>query len=125
MIKIYHYSDKDFKRYLRPDFFGDNNYSGNSARLSQVKRIYFYQNRQGREYQFNSAKYLYIALVDKSRVYDLSRDNKGIVKNLKAGQDIYSEVKKAGYIGLAGNNGFKCITIFKPVKILKRLTLTK
>jgi glutaredoxin-related protein len=125
MIKLYHYSDRDFKGYIKPDFFGENNYSGNSKKLSGIKRAYFYLDRNGKEYYFNGVKYCYITEVSKNKLYDITQDKKGILKNLRSSQDIFEQVKKKGYIGLIGSNGIACAVLFKAVKIKYRKTLTK
>ena len=125
MIRLYHYSNKDFKGSIKPCFFGENKFSGNSRRLSEVKRAYFYLEPSNKEYYFNGSKYLYIAEVSENRLYNLNIDKKGIVKRLKNTQDIYSEVKKRGYIGLIGSNGLPCVVLFKAIKIKQRKTLTE
>jgi hypothetical protein len=81
--------------------------------------------RAQREDYFNGAKYLYIAEVNQKRLYDIIKDIKGIVKNLRNSQDIYQEAKKKGYIGLIGSNGLRCAVLFKAVKIKDRQTLTR
>ena len=122
---IYHYSDKNFSGYVNPDFFGSNSYSNNSARLSGIKRSYFYANKDNKEYYFNGCQFLYIAEVNKERLYNLNEDKESIVKNLRNTQDIYTEVKKRGYIGLIGDNGYPCAVLFKTVRIHKKEVLQK
>jgi len=125
MIKLYHYSHKDFKSNINPAFFGENSFSRNSRNLSEVKRVYFYLEPSHKEYYFNGSNYLYIAEVSEKRLYNLNTDIKGIVKRLRNTQDIYTEVKKRGYIGLIGSNGLPCVVLFKAVKIKDKITLTK
>jgi len=120
---IYHYSNKDFKGYIKPSFFGANVYSKNSERLSGVNRAYFYLDNKNKEYYFEGVKFCYVAEVNKKMLYDLNKDCKNIVKNLRNSQDIHKEVKKRGYIGLIGSNGFKCAVLFNNVKIIKRKVL--
>jgi hypothetical protein len=125
MINIYHYSDRYFSGYIKPDFFGLNSYTDNSKKLSGVKRSFFYIDKKSREYYLAGCKYCYISKVDKNKIYNLDIDNLGIVKNLKLHKDIHIEIKRRGYIGISGNNGFNCIILFKAIKINKRLNLTK
>lgn len=125
MIKLYHYSNKDFNGYISPSFFGENNFSNNSKRLSRIKRSYFYLDKNKKEVYFNNAKYLYITAINKIKLYNLNNDKKNIVKKLKNTQDIYQEIKKRGYSGLIGSNGLPCVVLFKPIKIIKKITLTK
>jgi hypothetical protein len=123
-IKLYHYSNTDFKGYIDLKFFGANSYSNNSERLSGVKRSYFYLDRKSREIYLKGARYCYIAEIEPSRLYNLNTDSKGIVKRLKNSQDIHEVIKRRGYLGLIGSNGFPCVVLFKRIKINKRMTLT-
>lgn len=123
MIKLYHYSHKDFKGYIKPSFFGLNNYSQHSARLSGVKRSYFYLARDSKEYYFNGAIYCYIAEIKESRLYNLNTDPFNFAK--RQYKDIFREIKKRGYSGLIGNNGFKAAVLFYPIKIKRQEVLTK
>jgi len=123
-IKLYHYSNQDFRGYIKPSFFGVNNYSGNSKRISGINRSYFYLEPDKKECYFNGARFLYIGAVNKKRLYNLNEDKLKIVKRLRNTQDIYTAVKRKGYTGLIGSNGLSCVVLFYPVKIIKRLTLT-
>ena len=123
MIKLYHYSNADFNGYIKPKFFGNNSYSYNSARLSGIKRSYFYIEANKKESYFNGSKFLYIAKIKENQLYNLNTDIKEIVKRLKNTQDIYTEVKKKGYIGLIGNNGLPCVVLFKAVRISQKARL--
>lgn len=125
MIKLYHYSNTDFKGYIKPLYFGNNTFTGNSQKLSGVKRIYFYLDKDKREYYLKGSKFLYIAEIKESQLYNLNTDNQGIVKRLKYNQDIYTEVKKRSCKGLIGNNGFNCVVLFYKIKIKDCKTLTK
>ena len=117
MIKLYHYSHKDFSGYIRPDYFGENNYTKTSGKISGVKRNYFYLNKTGREYYFNGVKFLYIAEIKESQLYNLNKDK---LKLAGRYNDIYKKIKKRGYKGLIGNNGYSCGVIFYPIKIKQR-----
>ena len=121
MIKIYHYSQADFKGYIDPAYFGASSYSGYSKRISGVKRIYFYLDGTGREYYFEGARYLYTAEISRGRLYDLNKDILGVDK--KRIKDIYTYIKRLGYRGLIGSNGFKCVVLFYPARIKSRITL--
>ena len=118
MIKLYHYSNRDFTGFIKPDFFGLNDYSRNSKRISQVKRSYFYIDPANREFYFSNNKYIYITEIIESKLYNIDIDP---AKLIKPGKDIYYEVKKRGYMGLLGNNGFNCGILFYPARIKTRL----
>ena len=124
-ITLYHYSNKDFQGYIKPSYFGNSSFSDNSARISNVKRCYFYIDKDKKEYYFNGAIYCYTARIDKEKLYNLNTDNQGIVKRLKNSQDIHREVKKRGYKGIIGSNGFDCVVLFNNVKITEKKDLYK
>jgi len=124
-MRLYHYSNKNFNGYIKPSFFGLNSYSNNSERVSGVKRSYFYLKPGSKEYYFNGARFLYIAELKETRLYNLNKDILNIVKNLKNSQDIHTEVKKRGYRGLIGSNGYKCGVLFYPIKIKDRKDLAR
>lgn len=121
MIKLYHYSNKDFKGYINPSYFGINNYTNNSAKISNVKRCYFYINKKEKEFFFYGTEFCYIAEIKEEVLYNLNEDSLNIVKNLKYDEDIHIELIRRGFKGLIGDNGFKCAVLFYPVKIKERL----
>jgi len=123
MVKIYHYSNSDFKGYIDPGFFGANSYTRNSGRISGVKRLYFYLDKNSKEYYFNGCRFLYIASIDKNKLYDIDKDNLKLAgRNIG---DIFVYIKQLGYKGLIGSNGYKAGIIFYPIKIKQRKDLTK
>jgi hypothetical protein len=122
-IKLYHYSNRDFEGYIDPAFFGYNSYSGNSKRLSEVKRSYFYLEPSQREYYLRGAKFLYITEISQRQLYNLNKDKLSIGN--KSSQYIYRNIKRRGYRGLIGNNGYKCGVLFYRIKIKTKKTLTR
>lgn len=113
MIKIYHYSNADIKNKIKINCFGYNAYTDNSIKISGVKRIYFYLNKNTREYFFISSKFLYTAKINLKKLYNIKSDK---IK-LKNNQDIYNEAKKLGYKGLYGNG---VIVLFYDVKFTSK-----
>lgn len=123
MIKLYHYSNKEFEGYIKPGYFGANSYSKNSERVSGVKRSYFYLSRAGREIHLEGSRFLYIAEIRAGRLYDLSKDKLRLA-GLKRIKDIFTYIKRLGYRGLIGSNGYICGVLFYPIKIKSRERLT-
>jgi len=121
MLKLYHYSNKDILGYLKPDFFGDNFYTGNSQRISNVKRLFFYTSTDRRESIFNSSKYLYTASINESKLYDLTTDKLNLAGTIKG--DIYTYFKNKGYAGLIGSIGITVICLFDKIKIEEKIIL--
>ena len=116
-LKLYHYTNADIKGYIKPDFFGLNTYTKNSASLSDVKRSYFYIGK-GKEYFLNGVTYRYTAIVEAGKIYDIDKDIKGFKnKNLK---DILLYIKNLGYYGIRGNNGFDVVCLFKRIKYIDK-----
>ena len=124
LIKIYHYTDTDFKGKVDPKFFGENSYSNNSARLSGIKRSYYYIRPGDQEHFFKGCRFCYIAEVEESRLYNLIKDDLNICKDLGI-KDIFYYLKKKGYIGVIGFNGFRVAELFKAVKITNKINLTQ
>lgn len=118
MIKLYHYSNANIKDKLKTNCFGYNAYTDNSLNISKIKRIYFYINKNIREYFFNSCRFLYIAKIDKNKLYNI-KSNK--IK-LKYNQDIYKEAKKQGYNGVYSNG---VAVLFYDIKFINKIALTK
>ena len=58
-IKLYHYSDKDINK-IKPSCFGDNGYTFNDRKASQVKKAFYYIGNSQVEYRFKDCRYRYI-----------------------------------------------------------------
>ena len=118
-----HYSDVDFKGYIKVDFFGLNSYTSNSARDSGIKRSFFYIGK-GKEWYLNGARFLYITEIEKSKIYDLTKDSKGFLNKYTFNETL-QRVKFLGYYGVSGNNGYDVVCLFKAIKYIDKKTLTK
>jgi len=129
MIKLilYHYSNTDIKGYIKPDFYGINNYTVFSVYKSAIKRSYFYLEDKPQEKIFITSKFLYTAEVLQDKIYNIIEDKLNLQEKLNTFTDILQEVKKRGYIGILGNvNGkYNIISLFKPIKIKSKINLTK
>jgi len=73
LIKLYHYTDKAGLDRIDIAYFGDNYYTLNDTKASQVKRTYFYFN-EPLEWRFKTLRYCYTVKVDISKFYDLTID---------------------------------------------------
>ena len=125
-IKLYHYSDQDIKGKIDPKFFGKHSFTQTSANLSNIKRSYFYTNTTEKEFFFDQAKFCYTVRVNKKLLYDLKKDPLELWGELSDDQDFYDIVpiiKKKGYIGIIGTNGFKVVCLFKAIKFINRRLL--
>ena len=122
-LKLYHYSNQDFKGKIEPSFFGLNSYSKSSYRDSDIDRSFFYIGK-GKEYFLNGTKFCYIVEIEQSKIYDLTKDIKNFKTICKDFTDILSTVKKLGYYGIKGNNGFDVVCLFKAIKYIDKRYLT-
>ena len=127
MIRLYHYSQADFRGYIDPLYFGANNYTNFSSKLSQVKRIYFYLEPIPFERQLEGCRYLYISEVSKNKIYDLIKDPLKLLNKYKTIDGFFRKIKSLGYIGLLGHTTYKfeVISLFKAVKIIKKVVLNE
>ena len=119
MIKLYHYSNEDLK-ILNPAFFGNNYYTRSSQRQSGVKRLYFYLRPDQKEAFFNGAQFCYIVNINEAKLYNLNEDK---LKLNDKPEDIFWNVKKRGYKGLIGSNGYPCAVLFYKTRPDKKVRL--
>lgn len=122
MIKLYHYSNQDFKGYIKPDYFGLNYYTGQSVKESPVNRSFFYMGK-GKEYFFNGAKYCYIAEIEPGKIYDFDQDIKDFKKSGLDFDTILKAIKKLGYFGISGSNGFRVVCLFRAIRYINKKIL--
>jgi predicted nucleic acid-binding Zn finger protein len=119
MLKLYHFSNSDFKRYIKTSFLGKNDYSKQSVRESDINRSFFYLGK-GREYFLQGARFCYTAIIEQSKIYDLIKDKKNLKTICLNFSDILKNVKNLGYYGIKGNNGFNVVELFKPIKYIDK-----
>lgn len=119
-IKIYHYTDKNIKDKIKIEYFGDNFYTNNDKKISNIKRSFFFTDKNIPEYRFENLKYGYIAKINKNKIYDLSKDIIGYTKKYNNINDILKAIKKQ-YIGIKYNLGYDVICLFKDIKYIKKI----
>jgi len=117
-IQIYHYSNRDFKGKIEPKYFGLNYYTKESARESDLNRSFFYIGK-GKEYFLSGTKFCYIAEVEPGKIYNLEKDLKGLKDKFNF-NDLLKQVKKLGYMGISGDNGFPVVCLFRAIKYIDK-----
>ena len=122
-IILYHYSNVDFKDKIKISFFGANTYTRHSRNLSIIKRSHFYLDRDKKEYFFNGVKFLYIVEINKNKLYNLNTDDLKCNSNFNDVTDFYKFLKKQGYSGIIGYNGYNVVILFKNIKITNKIKL--
>lgn len=119
-MKLYHYSNKDLT-VIDPDKFGSSH-----TPYSEVKRSYYYVNKEYREKFFLGSKYRYIIeLEDSSYVscllYNLFIDPL-LLSNKLTIDDIISYLKHNNYDGFSfiNSSGHIIVCLFYPQKIINK-----
>jgi hypothetical protein len=125
MIRLYHYSDKDFKGYIEPGFLGNNTYTRNDKNISGLSRAFYYTEAGAVEYLLKGSKYLYITEVEPGRIYNITEDKKGYLKLYKGDIDLSLRAIKRNYKGVIYKIGYNVVNLFYPAKIKAVKTLTE
>jgi hypothetical protein len=121
-IKILHYSNQDFKGYIKPGYFGLNHYSRESVKESGLNRAFFYIGK-GKEDFLSGAKFCYIAEIEPGKIYDFEKDPKNYKNSGLNFDNILKAVKNLGYLGISGNNGFRVVCLFRAIKYTNKKIL--
>lgn len=128
-IKLYHYTDIEGLKYIRPDYIGKNIFTQKELQTSSFKRAFWYTKRRP-EYLLKSCNILYIAEVDRDLIYNLKTDRLGLIDKSKIkGLDVidynilFRNIRAKGYIGALYSLGYDIVTTFKSVKINKEVNL--
>jgi hypothetical protein len=121
-IKILHYSNQDFKGYIKPGYFGLNHYSRESVKESGLNRAFFYIGK-GKEDFLSGAKFCYTAEIEPGKIYDFDRDIKDFKNSGKNFNEILLYVKNLGYFGISGNNGFRVVCLFKKIRYINKRSI--
>jgi len=124
-IKLYHYSNTDFKEYIKTSFYGQNYFTSNDLKATEVKRAFFYLELNPLERRFSGCRYLYIAEILKSRIYDLRADLRGYKSRYNTITRLLRAIKQNynGIIYEAG--GVVIVNLFYDIKIKDKITLTR
>ena len=118
MIKLYHYSQADFKDKIKVKFYGLNYYTTNDKNLTDIKRAFYYTKPEPEALLLGS-KYLYITDYPKFRLYDITKDLKGYLKD-KTISKALSQIKQKynGVIYRIGKN--EIMNLFYDTRYTKR-----
>jgi len=119
-VKLYHYSNRDIKDTITPNNFGENCYTFNDKKISNIKRVFYYLGNSQVEWRFKSCQYKYTVEIDKSKLYDLRIDKKRYIKKYKSIDRLLWNIKKQ-YDGTIYNIGGLNIAIaFKDLKVVSK-----
>jgi len=124
-ILLYHFSDKDIKGKLSPDFFGSNSYSLREKKSCNIKRIFFYLEKLNYEPRLVSNKYLYIVKIGKSQLYDFREDKLNLKEKFNNIYDILEYIK-IFYKGIIYDLGrYSVANLFEDIDVYKKKVLKR
>ena len=117
-MKIYHYTDNKIKGgKVEVKHFGENDYTARDARACQVKRAFYFTTPEPPEDRFKYSKYKYIVNISDGAIYNLVKDNQGIIKKYNSINDILKHIIKLGYKGIIYNVSYDIACLFYASKI--------
>ena len=118
MIRLYHYSQADFKDKIKVKFYGFNYFTTNDKNLTDIKRAFYYTKPEP-EHLLKGSKFLYIVDYPKFRLYDITKDLKGYLKD-KTISKALSQIKQKynGVIYRIGKN--EIVNLFYDTRYTKR-----
>jgi len=119
---IYHYSKNKIPGKLKKSFYGTNSYTKNDFNCTDIKRIFFYTEKNP-EYLLSNCKYLYTVKIADHKIYDLKSDIVGYKTKYKSISEILKAIIKKGYIGIKYNIGYDIINLFQDIGYIKKEVL--
>lgn len=120
-MKLYHYSNVKIKNKLKVKYFNSNYYTKNDYKTSNLKRLFFFTDKDIPEYRFKHCKYKYIVNIKKYHIYNLEKDTKRYKKKFEDIHTLLKEIKK-NYKGVYYNLGYGVVCLFEDVKIKQKET---
>jgi hypothetical protein len=117
-IKLYHYSNIDIRDYIKPDFYGLNYFTSNDKAITNVKRAFYYTKPEP-EHLLRGSKFLYTILYSKFRLYDISADLKGYLKDKTISEALHKI--KQDYNGIIYRIGnIEIVNLFYRARFIKK-----
>ena len=117
-MKLYHFSQKDFK-VLKPDFFGQNAFTKNDAKFP-CPRFFCYDTAKPIEHCFKASNFRYTIRIKDKHIYNLDNDVLGLKERFSFDIDkILSFVSKR-YHAIEYTTSFKTYAIFKEYRIFQK-----
>lgn len=118
---IYHPSNEKFK-VVKIKYFGRNLYTQNDQKTSPIPRTFWYTTIPIPERDFQNSKYIYVARIKKSDIYDLEEDSFNFKKKFSTINSMLEFLSKE-YLGVKYKVGsYYLVAIFKDISPVARLT---
>ena len=117
-MRLYHFSDTDFK-ILKPDFFGKNSFSKNESKFS-LPRFFCYDTARPQEYIFKASNFRYTIRIKDKYIYNLDNDVLGLKARFNYDIDKILAFVSKRYHAIEYTTSFKTFAIFKAYKIFTK-----
>ncbi len=121
-MRLYHPSNKKFD-IVKTKYFGQNYYTRNDYRASDLQRTFWYLTPNIPEKRFQSHRYIYMIDIDEKKLYDLRKDPQKLLEKYHIAHDLLNYISKH-YVGVIYKpSTWNLIAIFKdmkPIKIIER-----
>ena len=114
--KLYHYSNKEIKDNIKPDYFGENIYTFNDKKY-KINRSFFYTSDIIPEYKLKNCKYKYTCHIEDKYIYDLKIDKDKLKIRYVNRIEALLNYIKANYKGILYNVGFDIVCLFENISI--------
>lgn len=116
-MRLYHFTDRDIKGKISPQYFGTNCYTNRDRIVSNIKRVFFFTETTAPEYRFKTCQYKYIVNIKDKSIYNLAEDRLGLIKKYRDIDKLLHKIKSLGYKGALYNVGYDIVILFNSVKI--------
>ena len=124
-IKLYHFSNNNIKDKIKVSYYGNNSFTFNDLKVTNIKRSFWYLTSEPLEHRFKHCNYCYIIELNKSRLYDLTIDKKKFLKQRWTIHQLLRYIKYLGYKGIIYDLGYKVVNLFYDTKFTEKIDLTK
>lgn len=121
-IILYHYSDKKLDK-ISTEFFGANSYTFNDKKYN-IKRSFFYTQKNSKEYHLDNCQYIHTVSVDSKDIYDLILDRDNLKEKFIDISELL-EYLKANYLGVLYKVSYEIVCLFKEVSVDNIITIYK
>jgi len=117
-IKLYHYSNANIKDKIKVAYYGNNYFTVNDTKVTNIKRSFFYIKPKP-EYLLSASKYRYSLNFNLSKLYNLTKDCKPYLRNKSITQAL--SIIKRKYKGVIYKIGNRYIVnLFIDVKYIQK-----
>jgi len=120
---LYHFTNYNID-VLKVKYFAKNHYTSNDAKYP-LKRLFFYDSLQPKEYHLNGCEYRYTVKIPKRAIYNLDIDRLSLKDKFNYEIDDILNYIKGNFKGCCYTTSFKCYVIFEDIKPINKKELIR